>query len=637
MQELKHMEDPQVRKQFDEALSSFIERAKQDKRVLAIIIFGSMAYDEVTERSNINAFVITDEGRYRTTRLVENGIPIDVQIHSRDAFMRRTQSHRGRGALQFLSYSKLVFSRDCSFTDYYKNMSKKVGVRDRNITQMIYHGAVTYDFQKAEKYLYIKDDLAHSFHSLLHGLSELGYLLCYLNDEWPPREVILKGRELQPELFPKLFDDLIDTEVTKESLERSLKLGYEFLDSIDLDVYKPILDFISENGGTASWTDLETHFSPRGLSFFLLEHLHRRKILRRTVSPRKLTKKGVVEYNEPLYHFSWDSFDPNETIPTRVGPSDVEQFRVQADYQSAIDELTKKAEKDEYVLNLMLAGSLSYDTVWEKSDIDVMIITRDEPYNARRVFIEKDVFIEGEVVTRDHFRKGTHRVKDGSIFHSYFSMSKLLFSRDDTIKDMYEDIQNIGSRDVEDLLLLNYIYCKDLINKAHKALYVKEDPHFALNFMMSGIRRMANIEVLLNRTIPLRESTVQALEYNPEFFKEIFTDMIHTPLKSWEAINEVLEKMENYLDEHLKEFIQPVIRLLEKEEEMTHYDLKTHFSDIWLPVDMREFVARGFIRQTEAPFRFTKKSSAEMMQPAYQLASSKIDTEIPMDEEWNLM
>ncbi len=624
------MEDPQVRKQFDDALTSFIERAKQDKRVLAIILYGSMAYDEVTERSNINAFIITDEGQYRTNRLIENGVPIDIQSHSRDGFMRRIQSPRGRGFLQSLAYSKLVFSRDCSFTDFYKNLDKKVGLRDRRLLQIIYHGAVQYDLEKAEKYLYIKEDLTHSFHSLLHGLSELGYLLCYLNDTWPPREVILKGREFLPELFPKMFDELIDTEITKESLERALKLAWEYLDSIEVEAYKMILDYISENGGSASQLDLEAYFSPRGLSFIVLEHLHRRKILRRTVSPRKLTKKGVVEYNEPNYHFSWDSFDPDEVIPTSVGPADVKRSRVHADYQNAIDELTKKVEQDEYVLNLMLGGSLSYDTVWEKSDIDIMIITRDEPYGVRRVFVEKDIIIEGEVVTRDHFRKGTNRVKDGSIFHSYFSMSKLLFSRDDTIKDMYEDIQNLGTRDVEDLLLLNYIFCKDLINKAHKALYVKDDPHFALNFMMSGIRRMANIEVLLNLTVPLRESTVQALKFNPDFFKTIFTDMIHTPVKTWDVMNEVLEKMENYLDEHLRTFAQPIIRLLEKEEEMTHYDLKTHFSDIWLSVDLREFVERGVLRQTETPFRLTKKSSSEMMQPAYQLAVS--DREMDLED-----
>ena len=154
---------------------------------------------------------------------------------------------------------------------------------------------------------------------------------------------------------------------------------------------------------------------------------------------------------------------------------------------------------------------------------------------------------------------------------------------------------------------------------------------------MSGIRRLANIEVLLNRGIPLRESTSQALEYNPKFFKEIFLDLVHTPEKTFQIMSEVLNKMENYLDEHLKTFIQPVIRLLEKKEEITHYDLKDNFSDIRLPLDMREFVEMGMIRQTEAPFRFTKKSSAEMMQPAYQLPYREENPEIIIEDSMNIL
>ena len=626
------MEDPQVRKQFDDALTRFVERAKEDKRVLAIIIYGSMAYDKVTERSNINAQIIIDEGQHRTARLIEFGVPIDVHIISKNAFLRHYSHPSGRGTVQVLSYGKLVFSRDCSFTDWFKNRSLKVGEGDKAYLQMLYFNATRYDLQKAEKYLYIKEDLPHSFHFFLHGVSELGYLLCYMNNIWPPREVILKGRQFEPELFSKIYDDLIDTEVTKESLDKALHQVYEFMDSIDLDMHKPILDFISKEGGTASHTDILTRFGLRGMRFLEIEHLHRRRILRRTIAQVKLTKKGVVEYNEPLYHFSWNSFNPSKVIPTRVGPADVARERVLADYQSAMDELVKKAEADEYVLNLMVAGSLSYDTVWEKSDIDFMMIVKDEPYGRIRFFVEKDVILEGEVVTRDYFRRGTNRVKDGSIFHSYFSKSKLLFSRDDTIMDFYDDLNNMGARDVEDLLFLNYIFCKDLINKAYKALYVRDNPHFALIFIMPGIRRMANIEVLLNGGIPLRESTAQALEYNPEFFKSIFIDLVHTPEKTWNVLTEVLENMENYLDEHLNDFAQPVLRLLEKEQEMTHYDLKSHFSDIQLAIDMREFVEMGLLRQTEAPFRFTKKSSEEMLQPAYQLATRNSETMMDIED-----
>jgi hypothetical protein len=77
--------------------------------------------------------------------------------------------------------------------------------------------------------------------------------------------------------------------------------------------------------------------------------------------------------------------------------------------------------------------------------------------------------------------------------------------------------------------------------------------------------------------------------------------------------------------------------LLEKEGEMTHYDLKDHFSDVWLPVDLREFVGRGLIQQTEAPFRFTKKSTAEMIQPAYQLRVSDTKSDMMIEDSFILL
>ena len=52
------MEDPTIRRQFEVGLEQFVERAKKDNKVLGIILYGSLAYDEVTSRSDINIFVI---------------------------------------------------------------------------------------------------------------------------------------------------------------------------------------------------------------------------------------------------------------------------------------------------------------------------------------------------------------------------------------------------------------------------------------------------------------------------------------------------------------------------------------------------------------------------------------------------
>ena len=614
------MEDPQVRKRYDDALASFIERAKQDRRVLAIVLYGSMAYDEVTERSNINIYVITDEGHHRTTRMIEYGIPIDVEIYNRDEFKRTIQSARGRGMLQVLSFGKLVFSRDCSFTEFYRGMSWNVGKRDREHLQILYHLATLYDLSKAEKYLYIKKDIAHSFHFLIHALSEMGYLICYINDVFPPREVILRGREFQPELYSQVYDGLISNELTEESLDNALQKVYEFMDSLDLIVYKPALDYISEQGGTTSQTDLMVRLGQRGFPFLVdLTHLHRRRILRRTVTPVKLTKKGIVEYNEAQYHFSWDSFDESKVIPTLVGPAPVERERVHADYQTAIDAFVERAKSDEYVLTVALGGSLSYDQVWEKSDIDAIVVTKDDPYRDYRGFIEKDVSFDVFVLPRDTFRKLANRRRDGSVFNSYVSKSKVLFTRDNTIFDIFEDVHDVGERDLENLVFLNYVFAKDLINKAYKAIHTKEDHRFAIVFLMPGIRRLANIEVLLNRQVPLRESTAQALELNPSFFSRIFTNMIEGS-RTREEIEEILQLMEQYLMQRLETIAQPVLRLLEQKEEVTYDALKAHFSEIGLPLYLQDFVDMGLVTQTNAPLRFTKKSSSEMLQPAYQVA-----------------
>jgi predicted nucleotidyltransferase len=395
------------------------------------------------------------------------------------------------------------------------------------------------------------------------------------------------------------------------------------MDSLTIDIFRPILDFISENGGTATETEILAHFQPRGLSYVELEPLHRRRILRRTVTPVKLTKKGRVDYQESQFHFSWDTFNPEEVIPTHVGPHDVERSKIQNDYEKALNDFLERARSDEYILSVILTGSLAYDTVWEKSDIDVFVVTRDEIQKPMVGALENDVMVHLYLFTRDSIRKRLQQVADGSVLHSTFNVSKIVFTRDDTIYDLYEDMNNIGSRDLENLVLLNYIFCKDLINKAYKALHVKEDPHFSIAFIMSAIRRLANIEVLLNRKVPLRESTVQALELNPEMFHSIFTDMIASPKKDMASLEELLRKMERYLWDRLDTIAQPVVRLLEQKEEVTYDDLKTHFREIGLPLDLREFVEMGLIEQTEAPLRFTKKSSAEMMQPAYQMSHSE--------------
>ncbi|NHJ49164.1 MAG: hypothetical protein FK733_15355 [Asgard group archaeon] len=620
------MEDPKVREQFEKALELFVERAKEDTQVLGVILFGSFAKNMVHERSNINVMVITKEGRDGYKRLLENGVQIDAGVYGLDDFRRRINGRQRVAYHQSLCQSKLLFSRDGALTDLFNSISKNISGNDQSEYRLMYSNYTIYDLQKAEKYLYIKSDLEHSLWYTVHALSELGYAMCYMNGIFPPRETILEAKRLYPDFFTPLYDNLVNSKLTKELLEETIRKIYKFLDEHALENNKLILDYISKNNGTASQSDILAHFRSTGGGFAEFDYLHKRHILRRTIATRRITKKGRVEYNEPLYHFDWDSFDPKDMVPTQVGPSNVDYSLVVRDYQTAFDSLVEKAKEDEYVLSLMLCGSLSYDKVWEKSDLDTIIITRDEPIDRYQSLLEMDVYIDTLVYSRDSFRKLIQRATDGSLPHSFFSKSKVIFTKDESIYDLYEDLEKIGLRDLEKMLMTNYVYAKDLINKALRAINLFDDPSFSFNFILSGIRRLASIEVILNRQIPLRESIEQALKINPKFFKDIFIDTVRIPDKNKETMMEVIDKMDQYLKDRLEIIIQPVLRLIKKHKELTYEDLWDHFRDIRITIDIKDFVDAGLITEIPATCRFVKKSSSEMLQPAY-LAEESFEEE----------
>ena len=47
-------------------------------------------------------------------------------------------------------------------------------------------------------------------------------------------------------------------------------------------------------------------------------------------------------------------------------------------FNAALDALIEQVKEDRSVLAAILCGSLSHDTVWDKSDIDLVLVTIDD-------------------------------------------------------------------------------------------------------------------------------------------------------------------------------------------------------------------------------------------------------------------
>src|SRR5258708_8660304 len=124
------------------------------------------------------------------------------------------------------------------------------------------------------------------------------------------------------------------------------------------------------------------------------------------------------------------------------------QAPVEQRFTAALTSLIEQVKEDRSILAAVLCGSLSHDTVWAKSDIDLVFVTVDD----RKVEAgDKALYADGEVVhalliPRAQFRKMVESSVRNSFLHSFLLKGRLLYTHDPTIADLYADPTGIADR-----------------------------------------------------------------------------------------------------------------------------------------------------------------------------------------------
>src|SRR5512143_3767149 len=111
------------------------------------------------------------------------------------------------------------------------------------------------------------------------------------------------------------------------------------------------------------------------------------------------------------------------------------QQSTQRKFSEALDGLLATVKQDRSILAAILCGSLSHDTVWEKSDIDLVLVTVDDRLvPAADVALFSDgVNIHSLLVPRAEFRKAVEGAVRNSFLHSFLAKGRLLYTHDPTI------------------------------------------------------------------------------------------------------------------------------------------------------------------------------------------------------------
>jgi predicted nucleotidyltransferase len=99
-------------------------------------------------------------------------------------------------------------------------------------------------------------------------------------------------------------------------------------------------------------------------------------------------------------------------------------------FAAALAGLIDEVKRDRSVLAAVLCGSLSHDTVWEKSDIDLVLVTVDDrmvPAGDKALYAD-GVNIHALLVPRAEFRKMIDGAVRNSFLHSFLTKGRLLYT-----------------------------------------------------------------------------------------------------------------------------------------------------------------------------------------------------------------
>src|SRR3954463_15604740 len=100
---------------------------------------------------------------------------------------------------------------------------------------------------------------------------------------------------------------------------------------------------------------------------------------------------------------------------------------IQQKFTEALDALVEQLKGDRSILAAILCGSLSHDTVWAKSDIDLVLVTIDDKaVKCSEVSLDANgVNVHAFLLPRTDFRKMVEGTVRNSFMHSFLTKGRL--------------------------------------------------------------------------------------------------------------------------------------------------------------------------------------------------------------------
>ncbi|WP_040952763.1 nucleotidyltransferase [Gorillibacterium massiliense] len=288
---------------------------------------------------------------------------------------------------------------------------------------------------------------------------------------------------------------------------------------------------------------------------------------------------------------------------------DMQQAELKERFMAATESFIGKIKSDPNIIAVIVGGSLAYDVIWEKSDIDMTIVVRDQQLKNDHYCIDEDgLLINAFLLTRSHFKRVMERSIGGSFSQSYFAKGRMVYTIDESLREFFEDMKSVGSDDIALSALQVASHLLSLYEKAYKWLTVRKDPLYAQYYLLRAAESIAFMELILRGEPNSRESIQKALALNPDAITPFYQNAMSHHMSEAE-IAAGIKGIESYLERHIPVYSKPVIAYLSDQELKTVTLMAKHFQTepAQLIVILDYLADKGIIEKAAQMIRITPK------------------------------
>jgi hypothetical protein len=306
-------------------------------------------------------------------------------------------------------------------------------------------------------------------------------------------------------------------------------------------------------------------------------------------------------------------------------------------FEAALNQWIDRISADRYVLAVVLVGSLSAETIWNRESLGLWIIEADgvsrrlrsdgNDERIYRIFAENGINIHAQVIPRSRFKQMVEGSSRTAFSCNFFAKRRIVYSNDPSIEGWFDQANTIAIKDQERELLTFSTWTIHAHRHALKRLEIKGDLELAQQEVLGAAHSVAHTEIIRQGQVWEQDVIYKAIEANPDLFRVIYNDVLAKG-KNRKVLAAALSAIDAYLDKHYQAHLKPLLSYLKKENRVVPLsEISDHFATSqvypWHLESACEWLERkGRLEKLSAPFKLTKRSIEQVEEPAYLLSAA---------------